>query len=177
MNICMVTNRIKEILFPMYSILYCRHSQKRHTSEVCNSGNSIGILYSISDYGISGKVLELLCGTYKTSCLAIDKSSIKNTTQGQEAIAFEDISIFGLPHKQLLRDFLCQRFDCLINLTNAESPLVKILLAKSAARYKVGVYSDYYYRVYDLSIKLDKQEPSDAVEKLKIILRYVKNLG
>lgn len=124
-----------------------------------SESTKIGLLYSwedsqkeksIRDFASSigsGKSIVFLCF-----------NPIKKIQPATENPTFSraDFNFFGKMQSQTALSFMEEPFDYLFHLDFDINPLIKPLLAKSKANWKVGCHSDDGEGIYDLMIKINK---------------------
>jgi hypothetical protein len=82
--------------------------------------------------------------------------------------------LFEIPKTKVVDDFICQKFDILIDLTRQDSFPVVYTTALSQASFKVG-YSGKAVNYFDLNI--DFSETPDAGKLAKQILYYLERIN
>ncbi|MGW8123466.1 DUF6913 domain-containing protein [Roseivirga echinicomitans] len=124
-----------------------------------SESTKIGLLYSWEDNQKEKAILEF------AESIGNDKSidflcfnPIKKIQPATEHPIFSkaDFNFFGKLQSQSTLSFIEEPFDYLFHLDFEINPLIKPLLAKSKANWKVGCHSDAGEGIYDLMIKINK---------------------
>ena len=74
--------------------------------------------------------------------------------------------------KNILDNFVKRDYDILINLCDSSCIPIKYLVAKSIARFKIGMYEENF-DIYDLMIELKKEK---SIQKLMDEIKHYINL-
>ena len=73
----------------------------------------------------------------------------------------KDLNWFYKPQNYIIDNFVKRDYDILINLCDSSCIPIKYLVAKSIARFKIGMYEENF-DIYDLMIELKKEINSKA---------------
>ena len=76
------------------------------------------------------------------------------------------------PQNYIIDNFIKKEYDILINVSDSSCIPIKYLVASSMARFKIGQFEEGY-EIYDLMIKLDKEE---VLERLMEEIKHYLNL-
>ena len=68
----------------------------------------------------------------------------------------KDLNWFYKPQNYIIDNFVKRDYDILINLCDSSCIPIKYLVAKSIARFKIGMYEENF-DIYDLMIELKKR--------------------
>ncbi len=78
------------------------------------------------------------------------KEKEEDISQNENCFSRSDFSLFMKPKKDILKNFIGQKFDILLDLTSPEAFCAKYIAAVSQAVYKVGSMHEDYTDIYDL---------------------------
>ena len=141
---------------------------KRHKS-VCNleDAKSIGILFEATTKEQITQVKPLVDYFFKLKkdVKAFGFVNSKNYDECHvprlqyDFFNKKDLNWYYKPQNNYVKNFIKKEYDILINLSDSRCIPLKYLVASSVARFKVGRF-EKDYDIYDLMIKLDKQEYS-----------------
>lgn len=84
--------------------------------------------------------------------------------------ALTDLNLFNIPSKEVLKSFIEQKADILIDLTRTQNHPMKYLMLQHPCSYKVGI-KDSEVDLYDLSISVASRD--DLKQMCKHILFYL----
>lgn len=84
--------------------------------------------------------------------------------------ASSDLNLFNIPSDELLKSFIEQKTDVLIDLTHSQNYPMKYLMLQHPCSYKVGI-KDSEVDLYDLSISVELRD--DLKQICKHILFYL----
>ena len=84
----------------------------------------------------------------------------------------KDLNWYYKPQNYIIDNFIKKEYDILINLSDSSCIPIKYLVASSMARFKIGQFEEGY-EIYDLMIKLDKEE---GLERLMEEIKHYLNL-
>ena len=89
-------------------------------------------------------------------------------------VARKSFSVWMRPKSDVVRNFIEQRYDLLIDLTVQGPFMVKYVAGITKASYKAGVHHPDYLGVYDLLLQVNEQATDEelavhAIHYLKII--------
>jgi hypothetical protein len=90
---------------------------------------------------------------------------------GLDFFTFHDLNYYGFPNNIIVRNFINESFDILIDLTANRVVPLRLILYFSKSSFKVGSFSAENKRFYDLMIETD---PSDYLEYVKHVFNYLK---
>ena len=84
----------------------------------------------------------------------------------------KDLNWFYKPQNYIIDNFVKRDYDILINLCDSSCIPIKYLVAKSIARFKIGMYEENF-DIYDLVIELKKEK---SIQKLMDEIKHYINL-
>lgn len=83
----------------------------------------------------------------------------------QMMVSTSDLNFWGLPLNSKIKPFISEPFDLLINFTSSENDIVNFIVAKSAAKFKVGTAP--FCRFCDLIINQKEFDGSLFIDELE----------
>ncbi|WP_339697527.1 hypothetical protein [uncultured Roseivirga sp.] len=119
----------------------------------------IGILYSWEDNQKEKSIREFVASIGNEKSVSfLCFNPIKKIQPATENPTFSkaDFNFFGKMQSQAALSFIEEPFDYLFHLDFEINPLIKPILTKSKANWKVGCHSDDGEGIYDLMIKINK---------------------
>ena len=84
---------------------------------------------------------------------------------------FQDLNYYAFPNNIIVRNFINESFDILIDLTANRVVPLKLILCFSKSSFKVGSFSNENKKFYDLMIETD---PSNYLEYVEHVFNYLK---
>jgi len=177
----------KNIRAKLGQLRFLKEVQKqKHKSEVIGFGDavSIGILYDATDerdYETVKAYVKTVRGTYKKDILAmgfIDKKKLPASQFAQYGLDFftrADLDFRLIPNNPIVKNFIEQKFDILINLNAGNCFPLRYIAALSRSRFRVGRYDQKYTTCYDMMIHLSAETPiKEVIEETEYFLRKIK---
>ena len=150
----------------------------------CNidEAKSLGILCVIKnkeDYESVLKIIEIIkldISISKIKILAFypfkDEPFFLKSRLGLDFFTFKDLNYYAFPNSNIVRNFINQSFDILIDLTaNRVIPLTLVLYF-SKSPFKIGEKSEANKKFYDLMIETD---PINYLEYIEQVFNHIKN--
>ena len=83
----------------------------------------------------------------------------------------EDLNYYAFPNNVIVRNFINESFDILVDLTANKVIPLRLILHFSNSLFKVGSFSNENKKFYDLMIETD---PGDYLEYVKQVFNYLK---
>ena len=90
---------------------------------------------------------------------------------GLDFFSLNELNYYGFPNNSIVRNFMNESFDILIDLTQRRIVPLRVVLLFSKSSFKVGSFSDEKKPFYDLMIETD---PSDYKEYVTQVTSYLK---
>ena len=84
--------------------------------------------------------------------------------------SLNELNYYGFPNNSIVRNFMNEPFDILIDLTQKRIVPLRLVLLFSKSPFKVGSFSDEKKPFYDLMIETD---PSDYKEYVTQVTNYL----
>ena len=144
-------------LFDKSSSTLNRKSQEGF--KLFSESEKIGIIYSWEDSQKEKSIREFaesLGSNKSVSFLCFNPIKKIQPTTENPTFSKADFNLFGKIQSQTAISFMDEPFDFLFHLDFDINPMIKSLLEKSKANWKVGCYSDQGEGIYDLMIKINK---------------------
>ncbi|TAH41527.1 MAG: hypothetical protein EYC69_07780 [Bacteroidetes bacterium] len=149
-----------------------------------DTASSIGILYDATnerDYEAVKAYVKTVRGQYKKDILAmgfVDKKKLPPAQFAQYGLDFftrSDLDFRLIPNNPIVKNFIEQKFDILINLNNGSCFPLRYIAALSKSRFRVGRYDSKSTSCYDMMLNL-KGEPAikEVIEETEHFLRKIK---
>lgn len=145
------------------------------------SARSAGILFNASDNNIYAEAKALLAyfkqKQIKTEGMGFaDKQQIDSfykTYTGFNFFCQKDFNFFGKPKSQILKDFIEQPFDILIDLSFSDEISYHTICSMSLASFKAGPMGSRKEE-YDFIIELKEEDgPAELIRQLKHYLETI----
>ena len=159
---------------------------KKKSSRVMRSCNikdakSLGMLCVIrnkEDYESIIKIIDIIKSDIsipKIKILAFyplkDEPFFLKSRLGLDFFTFHDLNYYAFPNNIIVRNFINESFDILIDLTANRVVPLKLILCFSKSSFKVGSFSKENKKFYDLMIETD---PSNYLEYVEHVFNYLK---
>ena len=154
----------------------------QRVKSVCNidEAKSIGILYDATSQENINKIkpfvsyfFELRKDVKALGYVNDKKLSYCHTPKLQYDFFYQkDLNWFYKPQNYIIDNFVKRDYDILINLCDSSCIPIKYLVAKSIARFKIGMYEENF-DIYDLMIELKKEK---SIQKLMDEIKHYINL-
>ena len=154
----------------------------QRVKSVCNidEAKSIGILYDATSEENIIKIkpfvsyfFELRKDVKALGYVNDKKLSYCHTPKLQYDFFYQkDLNWFYKPQNYIIDNFVKREYDILINLCDSSCIPIKYLVAKSIARFKIGMYEENF-DIYDLMIELKKEK---SIQKLMDEIKHYINL-
>jgi hypothetical protein len=143
----------------------------------------IGLLYDATDERDSDTVknyVKSVRANYKKDIIAmgyIDRKAPQKSQYAQFGLDFftrKDLNFQMIPVNPIVKNFINEKFDILINLNSGKCFPLQYISAMSKARFRVGRYSNGNAVFFDMMIKL-KGEPAirTVIEEIEHFLRLI----
>ena len=147
-----------------------KNSEQRNPV-VCNLNNasSIALLMNISDETDMRKItkfekfLKAEFGIKKVFVLGYSDNKKEDPDFLRSSISFDylqrkDLSWNGIPSGPVYENFVAERFDILIDMTNYFNVPLRFGLLRSKAKFKTGMFSEESKPYFDMMIAFDKDD-------------------
>ncbi len=176
----------KNIRGRLGQLRFLKETQKLNFSpELINfdKASSIGILYDATDerdYETVKAYVKKIRSNYKKDVLAmgyVDKKKLPPTQFAQYGLDFftrKDLDFRLIPSDPIVKNFIDQKFDILINLNSGSCFPLRYITALSKSRFRVGRYDQKNTACYNMMIHLTG-EPSlkEVIEETEHFLRKI----
>jgi hypothetical protein len=149
-----------------------------------DKAESIGLLYDATDERNSETIkqyVKSIRANYKKDILAmgfVDKKSLHNSQYAQFGLDFftrKDLNFSFIPVDPIVKNFINEKFDILINLNVERCFPLQYISAMSKAKFKVGCYSQNNRVDFDMMVKLKSDSPlKTVIEEIEHFLRIIK---
>ena len=149
----------------------------------CNieDAKSMGMLCEIrskDDYNSLVEIIDFLKKEYAIPNFKIlafyplkDEPFFLKSRLGLDFFTLEDLNYYALPNNSIVRNFMNETFDILIDLTQKRIVPLRLVLLFSKSPFKVGSFSNEKKPFYDLMIETD---PADYKEYVNQVTNYLK---
>lgn len=159
---------------------------KKKSTRVMRSCNiddakSLGILCVIrskEDYESVLKIIDIIkldISIPKIKILAFypfkDEPFFLKSRLGLDFFTYQQLNYYAFPNNIIVRNFINESFDILIDLTANRVIPLRLILYFSKSPFKVGSNSEENKKFYDLMIETD---PSNYIEYIKQVFNYLK---
>jgi hypothetical protein len=145
----------------------------------------IGLLYDATDERDSEAVknyVKSIRNNFKKDILAmgyVDKKNLRKSQYAQFGLDFftrKDLNFQMIPNNPIIKNFINEKFDILINLNSGKCFPLRYISAMSRARFRVGRYNSNSADCFDMMVKL-KGEPAirTVIEEIEHFLRIIKS--
>lgn len=172
---------LKKILSRIFVSQYKKNNVRDRRFHNFISARTAGILFNASDNVIYAEAKSLL--TYfaqkkiKTEGMGFaDKQQIDSfykTYTGLNFFSQKDFNFMGKPRSQMLKDFIDQRFDILIDLSFSEEIYYHTICSMSLASFKAGPMNARKEE-YDFMIELKEEDgPGEFIRQMKHYLETI----
>lgn len=132
-----------------------------------NTASSVALLMNISDESDMQKItkfekfLKAEFGIKKVFILGYSDSKKEEPDFLRSSISFDylqrkDLSWNGIPSGSVYENFVAERFDILIDMTNYFNVPLRFVLLRSKAKFKTGIFSEESKPYFDMMIAFDK---------------------
>jgi hypothetical protein len=148
-----------------------------------NEATKIGLLYDATDERDSEIIknyVKNLRSNLKKDVLSmgyIDKKIAHPTQYAQFGLDFftkKDLTFQMIPSDPIVKNFINERFDILINLNIGKNFPLRYISAQSKAKFKVGCFQNNLNDHLDMMIKLDSGTPlKSIIEEIEHYLRII----
>jgi hypothetical protein len=180
----MCNSSLKDRILSLRASMALRKNKTQRSSISLKEAKSIGILCDsihethIKDsWNVLAKNKDLITHA-EFICIYDNRATTISSTIHPHCISYNDVSFTGNIKNSTITNFINHPFDYLIYLNLNTSPLTKLLLAKSKARCRVGIYDEKLAYYYDFMIKLNEntdQSIEIVFEKVFSYLNLIKN--
>ena len=146
---------------------------------VCNLNNasSVALLMNISDETDMRKItkfekfLRAEFGIKKVFILGYSDNKKEDPDFLRSSISFDylqrkDLSWNGIPSGPVYENFVAERFDILIDMTNYFNVPLRFVLLRSKAKFKTGIFSEESKPYFDMMIAFDKDDFEEYANQL-----------
>ena len=145
---------------------------------------SIGILYDATierDYEAVKAYVKTVRTQYKKDILAmgfVDKKKLPSSQFAQYGLDFftrSDLDFRLIPNNPIVKNFIEQKFDILINLNSGNCFPLRYIAALSNSRFRVGRYDPKSTSCYDMMLNLNGDTSiKEVIEETEHFLRKIK---
>ena len=149
-----------------------------------DDANKIGLLYDATEEHDSETVknyVKSLRANSKKDILAlgfVDKKVLHQSQYAQVGLDFftqKDLNFQMIPNDTVVKNFINNNFDILINVDNGKCFPLRYISAMSKARFRVGRYSNTNIVYFDMMVKLKGEIPiRTAIDEIEHFLRLIK---
>ena len=146
--------------------------------------SKIGILYDATDERDSDSIknyIKNVRSVYKKDILAmgyVDKKLTHKSQYAQFGLDFftrKDLNYRMIPVNPVVKNFINEKFDILINLNSGKCFPLRYISAMSKAKFRVGRYSSTNTIYFDLMVNLEGDPPIRTVmNEIEHFLRLIK---
>jgi hypothetical protein len=177
----------KNIRAKLGQLRFLKEVQKqKYKAEVIayDQASSIGILYDATDerdYETVKAYVKTVRGQHKKDILAmgfVDKKKLPPAQFAQYGLDFftrSDLDFRLIPNNPIVKNFIDQKFDILINLNSGSCFPLRYIAALSKCRFRVGRYDQKNTSCYDMMIHLSGDTPlKEVIEETEHFLRKIK---
>ncbi|MBP6335602.1 MAG: hypothetical protein KA444_09035 [Bacteroidia bacterium] len=176
----------KNIRARLGQLRFIKEIQKhKYSAEVVNfdAASSIGILYDATDerdYESVKAYVKKVRTQYKKDILAmgfVDKKKLPPSQFAQYGLDFftrKDLDIRLIPSNPIVKNFIGQKFDILINYNSGNCFPLRYIAALSKSRFRVARYDQKNTDCYDVMIHI-KGDPAlkEVIEETEHFLRKI----
>lgn len=160
--------------------------KNRRQTEVVSFDDAlkIGLLYDATDERDSDAVknyIKNVRSNYKKEILAIgyvDRKNLQKSQYAQVGLDFftrKDVNFQMIPISPIVKNFINEQFDILINLNAGKCFPLKYIMIMSKAKFRVGRYITTGSESYDMMVKLTGDPPiKTVIEEIEHFLRLIK---
>ena len=162
-----------------------RRLKKKSSREMrsCNieHAKSLGMLCVIKnrdDYDAVVKIIDIIKSDFSIPTIKIlafyplkDEPFFLKSRLGLDFFKVEDLNYYAFPNNIIVRNFINESFDILVDLTANKVIPLRLILHFSNSLFKVGSFSNENKKFYDLMIETD---PGDYLEYVKQVFNYLK---
>ena len=162
-----------------------RYSKKESLRKVqsCNidDANSMGmicVIKNIDDYEAVLKIIKMIKNEFnipKIKILAFypfkDEPVFLKSRLDLDFFTIYDLNYYALSNKVVVKNFISERFDILLDLTELKIIPLRLILLLSNSPFKIGSYSEEKKQFYDLMLETD---PKDYFQYVKHVIEYLK---
>lgn len=158
-------------------------NQSLRSVQSCNveEANSLGmicVIKDVKDYESVVQIIKLIKSEFKIPNIKIlayypkkDEPEFLKSRLGLDFFTIYDLNYYALPKKAVVKNFITERFDILLDLTEVETIPLRLILFLSNSPFKVGSFSEEKKPFYDLMIETD---PKDYLQYVKHVINYLK---
>ena len=158
-------------------------NQSNRMVQSCNvedatSMGMICVIKNMNDYESVVQIIKLIKGEFKIPHIKIlayypnkDDPDFLKSRLGLDFFTIYDLNYYALPKKAVVKNFISERFDILLDLTEIETIPLRLILLLSKSPFKVGSFSEEKKSFYDLMIETD---PKDYLQYVKHVINYLK---
>jgi len=146
--------------------------------EDAKSMGMICVIRNESDYDSVVKIIKMIKVEFKIPNIKIlayyplkDDPVFLKSRLGLDFFTVYDLNYCALPKKVVVKNFISERFDILLDLTAFRSIPLRLVLFKSNSPFKIGSFSEDRKPFYDLMIETD---PKDYFQYVQHVISYLK---
>lgn len=154
-----------------------RALKKRDRSGLNNAVKTIGIVYDgddIHEIHYFNKLISLLnISEENISYLGFVTNDKKNASLPKHICTKKDFTWFGEIKSAEIKQFTNKKLDVIVGYYNKSDNYLDIIVAQSAARFKIGL-ANADERLFDLIVSVD---PKESVKCNAEIVKYLRILG
>jgi hypothetical protein len=154
-----IINNIK-IRFALRKINQTIKTQQRQVFQTgLDSAKNIGIMLTDSKSQNIDYIFKLYDALHKTGTtvvvLVLATSKIENFPPHINLITLKDFSLLGNPKSKIIKNFIAEQFDILINLDFENNIMLQYLSLLSNAKFKTGNYNQLNINILDLMLNIN----------------------
>ena len=160
-------------------------SLKREPQSVSfDEANNIGIVYDATNERDSETVknyMKNIRSSFKKDIVAIgyvDKKKLANSQYAQFGLDFfsqKDLNFKMIPVSPVVKNFINEKFDILINISATRSLPLIYISALSKARFKVGTFTNSSSDGLDMMVKVNGEASVKTIlEEIEHFLRIIR---
>jgi hypothetical protein len=143
-----------------------------------NSFGMICVIKSIQDYDSLVKIIKMIKAEFKIPNIRIlafyplkDDPGFLKSRLGLDFFTIYDLNYYALPNKFVVKNFIAEKFDILLDLSELRTIPLRLILFLSKSPFKVGSFSEEKKPFYDLMIESD---PKDYFQYVNHVINYLK---
>ena len=143
-----------------------------------NSMGMICVIKNINDYEAVVKIIKMIKKEFEIPNIKIlafyplkDDPDFLKSRSGLDFFTVYDLNYYALSNKAVVKNFISERFDILLDLTDLKIIPLRLILLLSNSPFKIGSYSEEKKPFYDLMIETD---PKDYFQYVKHVINYLK---
>jgi hypothetical protein len=107
----------------------------------------------------------------------VDRKTVHQSQYAQYGLDFftrKDLNFKMIPSDPIVKNFIEEKFDILVNLNSGNSFPLKYISALSRAKFKVGRYGNGGDECFDLLVKIEGEPPlKSVIEEIEHFLKII----